>query len=296
VCTAGAAAADDLAVAGVQSVAPGINVTSDGWVQYQSQLAASGVASSVVEVTGIKDDDGGCELDGAGAADATDASITYIEEVGYNPATCQFDVRTTTATPQQLASLSSPMETTSNVNSITSSALAPVSLADTTTTTTDSLLAAATTVYNRYLKTSWIDPIHITITSQTVALQWTRSAWRKWAYKRNAFKGCVAGVCLDKTYIVSGSDSFTTLTNGWRKQANVHFRNTSFAKWVAAVLGPTGWAACGFPLSFTADFKHQDIVTGYKSGGSAWSWSDHKSGACTNLVHHGSATGASYPL
>ena len=65
---------------------------------------------------------------------------------------------------------------------------------------------------------------------------------------------------------------------------------------MAAVLGLSGWAACGFPLSFTADFHHQDIVTGCKLGGSAWSWDDHKSGACTNLVHHGSATGASYPL
>ena len=127
--------------------------------------------------------------------------------------------------------------------------------------------AAAAATYSRYLKTSWIDPINITISSQTVALQWTGTAWQKWAYKRDSFKGCVAGVCLDKTYIVSGSDSFTTLSNGWRKQANVHFRNTSFAMWVAAVLGLTGWAACGFPLSSTANFHHQDIVTGYKSGG-----------------------------
>jgi hypothetical protein len=297
-CTAGTASAAELGVVTEQAYSPSISVKSDGWVQYKSELAVSGVPTTTVRVAGTQDAEGGCSLSGAATAVAGDTQASYIEEVGYNPATCQFDLRTTTATPTQIASLGSPLETTSTVNSITSSAIAPVLITKTTTDmTTDSLVtAAAASIYNRYLKTRWIDPINITISSQTVALQWTGTAWRKWAYKRDSFKGCVAGACLDKTYIVSGSDSFTTLTNGWRKQANVHFRNTSFAKWVAAVLGLTGWAACGFPTSFTANFHHQDIVTGYKSGSSAWSWSDSKSGACTNLVHHGTSTGASYPL
>lgn len=42
--------------------------------------------------------------------------------------------------------------------------------------TTDGLRAAAAATYSRYLKTSWIDPINITISSQTVALQWSGTA------------------------------------------------------------------------------------------------------------------------
>ena len=283
--TAGTAvAADTTALVTESAVSPGISVKSDGWISYAPQVTST--TGTTVTVAGTRSDDGGCTLTG----DASSGPDTYTEEVGYNPATCQFKLRTTTGVAP--ATTAGPVSTTADtsLNSLTTKTTVD-SLA-----TTDSLAAAAVYTYKRYLKTSWIDPINITISSQTVAFQWTNVGWTKWAYARNSFKGCVAGACLDKTYIVSGSDSFTALTGGWRKTANVHFRNTSFAKWVAAVLGLTGWAACGFPTSFQADFYHQDQVSGYKSGAWATHWSDSKSGACTNLVHHGDATGASYPL
>ena len=239
--TAGTAAGQERSAAAETTVAQGITVRSDGWIQYAPQLATAGAKANTVRVAGTRNADGGCTLAGSSTAAAGDLQTTYTEEVGYNPATCEFDLRTTNVTPQQLTDLSPSAQTNSSALSATN----PVVISK----PTESLqAAAAATTYNRYLKTSWIDPIHITITSQTVALRWTSKAWKNWAYKRDSFKGCIAGVCLDKTYIVSGSDSFTTLSNGWKKQANVHFRNTSFALWVVAVLGPTGWAACGFPL------------------------------------------------
>src|SRR4051794_40955915 len=76
--TAGAAAADAPTLATEQALSPTISVSSTGWVRYQSQLAASGVASNVVRVTGTTDADGGCGLPGAGSAAVGDTSITYI--------------------------------------------------------------------------------------------------------------------------------------------------------------------------------------------------------------------------
>jgi hypothetical protein len=114
--------------------------------------------------------------------------------------------------------------------------------------------------------------------------------------KRNSYKGCIGSTCLDRTYIVSGLSGTSTSSTGWTKWAGVHFRNTSFAKWVVAVLGPAGWSACGFPKSSTADFYHDDRVTGRKSGGHAVKWSDSKTGACTNLVHHADAAGSGFKL
>jgi hypothetical protein len=211
-------------------------------------------------------------------------SVTYTEEVAYKPATCESVELVATLTEAQR----------SRIQGLTgaSEALAPTASGAAGATASQ----AAATTYARYLKTSWIDPIDITISSQKVGLRWTSTSWSNWAYTRDSFKGCIHGVCLDKTYIVSGSSGLTTLSNGWKFNAKVHFRNTSFALWVVAVLGPTGWAACGFPTSNQADFNHSDTVTGYKTGASAWNWDDTKSGACTNLVHHGDETGASYPF
>ncbi|MBO9556024.1 hypothetical protein [Cellulomonas sp.] len=272
----------------------GVTVSADGWVHYDSSLSTVGATGTTTTVVGVRDADGACTYSGSGSAAAGDKRATYTEEVAYNPATCESTLLTAPVTDAQLATLTG---VTGEVSRSTTSSLAPIASTDPVTTSrTFSSTTLATTVYQRYLKTSWIDPINITISTQKAGLRWTSTSWRNWAVSRDSFKGCIGGVCLDKTYIVSSSAPFGSVTGGWKITGNVHFRNTSFAKWVVAVLGPTGWAACGFPTSSQADFYHKDAVTGKKTGASSWSWSDSKSGACTNLVHHGDATGASYPF
>jgi len=269
--------------------AAGIKVRPDGWIEYSSVLRRVGVSGKTSRVAGVHEKDGGCTLSGSDQSSGSNRT-TYTEEVAYNPATCEFDILAADLTATQAAELRALTGAASSDVSSTEGS------ADALTSSNAGDTNAIAATYARYLKTSWIDPINITISSQNVGLRWSGTAWLNWAYKRDSFKGCVGSVCLDKTYIVSGSDSLATLSDGWTKTANVHFRNVSFALWVVGILGPSGWAACGFPTSSQADFHHTDSVTGRKSGASSWKWNDSKSGACTNLVHHGDETGASYPF
>ncbi|TGB14619.1 hypothetical protein [Streptomyces sp. MZ04] len=266
-----------------QSVTPNIKVRDDGWIEYKPLLDKVGAEGTKFRAKGTRNAGGDCKVSRTSSASAGAKQATYTEEVAYNPAKCEFEFLAAKLTPEQLSTLRSLKKSAGGDEFKSSS--------DSKTKS-----AALDATYARHLKTSWIDPINITISSQDVGLEWTNSDWSRWAYKRDSFKGCIGGVCLDETYIVSGSDGLETLSDGWRKTANVHFRNDSFALWVVAIVGPAGWAACGFPTDNTADFHHQDKVTGFKSGASEWSWDDSKSGACTNLVHHGEQTGASYPF
>jgi hypothetical protein len=269
--------------------AVGIKVRPDGWIEYNSVLRSVGVTGKSSRMAGKREKDGGCTFTGSDQASPGSHRTTYTEEVAYNPATCEFDVLVANLTPSQAADLRAMSGAASDVSSTKGSG-------DASSLSQGGSAPRAAATYERYLKTSWIDPINITISSQKVGLRWTNTQWLNWAYVRDSFKGCIGSVCLDETYIYSGSDSFSGVANGWNKTANVHFRNVSFALWVVAILGPSGWAACGFPSSPQADFYHTDSVTGYTNGASAWSWNDSKRGACTNLVHHGDETGASYPF
>ena len=78
---------------------------------------------------------------------------------------------------------------------------------------------------------------------------------------------------------------------GWYVRANSHFTNYDFAAIIYSLLGLAGWLACGAHFSTRADFYHNVRVTGYRSGAKGHSWSDSKSGACSNLVHHATSNG-----
>jgi len=277
--------------ASVDSPPGGVQVTADGWVHYTSVLGMVGGTGTTSKFKGVRDDSGSCSISGSDAETASISGLKYTEEVAYNPSTCESTVVTGKITAAQLSKIAT---LTGDPNAANIAATAPA--AASATVSGSNQVAAASTVYSRYLRTSWIDPINITISSQKAGAQWTSAALQKWAVTRSSYKGCIGSVCLDKTYIVSNSQSAASVTGGWKVAGNVHFRNTSFALWVVAAEGPAGWAACGFPTSNQADFHHTDYVTGLKAGGSNWSWNDTKSGACTNLVHHGSATDSTYPF
>ena len=272
----------------------GLSVDANGWIQYVPLTASLGIPGTLQQVAGTKDELGECNFAGSYGSNANGADpslVTSTEEVALNPATCDMQLLTTELTTDQAALLAPPDPADTTSSNAPSSAGTPALIEPFSAST-----AATAPVWNHYVQTGWIDPINITITRQTVALQWANSGWRKWAYNRYGFGGCVAGICLDKTYITSGSNSMTSLGNGWRKNATVNLQNDSFSLWVVHFLGPSGWAACGFPLSPTAKFHHEDHVAGYNGGAWAVSWNDSKGGACTNLVKHRNVDGASYPL
>lgn len=271
--------------------AGGISVGPDGWIEYEPQAGATG---ETVRIQGTRDEDGDCLFEGE-MDEPTDAeNTTYSEEIGFNPATCQSDLLET--------ELPGDTEGVSVMSSFDDEELAEPDYAVDTESedNADEGVGIMATSYSRYVKTSWIDPIFITITSQTVALKWSNSTWSKFGVGRYSYQGCVptryGRPCLDRTYKVTTSRDITPLSNGWKANGKVHFRNTTFAKYVFGVLGPTGWAVCGFPRGTQADFYHSNTVTGYKSGAWGYKWNDSKKGACTNLVHHKKWSKAQYPL
>lgn len=267
-------------------LAPGLSVHDDGWITFPSVLEQVGRAGEVFRIRG-EVTDGTCTLSGTFTANRGDDTTYFTEEVAYNPATCEADYMRAAVDQQQIAAIDAVLGRGQQHDA----SLAPKAGSG----NGGDVSALAATTYSRYLRTAWIDPINIEITYQRVAMKWTSTTLVGKSDSSAGWGLCFGGTCFDKTSLLSTSRATTTRTTGWTYRADSHLRNTSFAKYVVAVIGLTGWAACGFPTSFTADFYHSGSVTGNKAGSSSWSWSDSKSGACTNLVHHGDTTGASYP-
>lgn len=298
-------AASARAERGVESDIPvsAVTVGDDGWIRYAPQFDAQGISSEsgVVGVSGggpvtvpvdsSRGPDGECLEAGTLPLTST-TGVVYEEEVAFNPSSCASEILVAVLTPAQAAELDGP-DSNYVIEDDEMIGEAPTLLSR----HGSSLQSSTAATHDRYLKTSWIDPIDITISSQANGMEWSDAAFIRSHVTRKSFKGCVDGNCLDDTYIVSSSSPLTTLSAsaGWSRDAHVHFSNLTFALWVEGILGAAGWIACGAPSSSSANFYHEDKVTGYASGSSAYSWSDSKSGACTNLVHHSSSTGASWP-
>ncbi|WP_435769891.1 hypothetical protein [Nocardioides sp. SYSU DS0651] len=256
-----------------------VTVTDDGWIHYRTDLSALGPKAQRKLVKGTPGRGGTCTLSGVERGNAG-SKVVVREEVAFNPATCETEYLVAELTPAEAAAYADTADVTEE----------PVVRAQTDVT------AAAATTYNRWVRTAWVDPIEIDISSTKVALQWNRNQWLKRGVARNSFKGCISGQCLDETYIVSKANYYGNYSNRFEFSGVTHFRNTAFAKWVVFFFGAGGWAACGFPTSSTANFHHDEQVIGFKSGAWEVRWDDRKNGACTNLVHHESSNGGSWPF
>ncbi len=133
-----------------------VTVTDDGWVKYASALEDSGIRGDREVVAGTRGPDGQCTLSGVDKGSSSDVTVVR-EEVAFNPATCATVYAVARLTPKQADKYLKEADgsTESRAGATNGKAVA----------------AAAATKYNRHLRTAWVDPIEIDISSQRVALR-----------------------------------------------------------------------------------------------------------------------------
>ena len=263
----------------------GLAVSDDGWINYtKSQAPSLGLADlKTTTVQGTRESDGTCVISGSSTSSST--APTYEEEVGFNPTTCTSKITTGTITPTAAAKLAAADPAPDTTGSATGTAAA-----STGGTASAQVTAKATSYQSAHTVTKWIDPVNITITRQAINLKWPLygaggTLTSSWPAYKFAYDG----------WSVSGPtfSGFKTLSGdaGWYVSAKSHFTNYDFAALIYFLLGLPGWLACGAHFSTRADFYHNVTVRGYRSGSRGSSWSDSKSGACSNLVHHATSNG-----
>ncbi len=277
---------------------PGVSVGADGWITYASSASALGVTGAVVTtVNGSLAADGSCAFNHTD--NSSSANPAYQEEVGFNPTTCQVHLLSGSITPSAEASIADPADTnttpdTPQVLTETGAAVSAVTPQNAPYDDTGMAQASVASVSpdvtyysSAHTKTSWIDPINITITSLATNLRWPLyGAGGELTARNNGYKFKYDGWSFSGT----PTPTFTTVSGGWGTGGAETFKNTDFEKYVLTVLGPAGWAACGFTTA-PAVFKHNVHIYGYRSGGWYSTWNDSKAGGCSNLVHHRASYG-----
>lgn len=267
----------------------GITVSPDGWINYSSTLDPSVQLENVTvqELTGTWTADGRCQISGQLTSSSADV---YSEEIAYNPLLCASRVRTGTVV-SGVDPLAVPKALRANVKTPAPATMAVPAAKSSSRAGAGTMAAAAVSYQTAHTKTSWIDPVNATITSQTVNMTWplygaggTLSAtWPSYKTPIDNWQG---------PYVSTSGFVGLSGDTGWSYTANSHFINTDFATAVYILLGLSGWLACGAHLTNQADFYHSVTINGLRSGSYTHSWNDSKSGACSNLVHHGTSNGA----
>lgn len=257
-----------------------LSVTRDGWIHYPSLLTKAGLASAKSTTGKAKGTrvGGVCQISYSGTWTTAQGEV-FIEETAFRPKTCESRIRITRVTRGQAGKIS-----------IASHG----SLGNVGTTSSVGKKFTPTATLTNYLghnKTLWIDPINITIASQAANLKWkSNKTFVSERANRYGFVGKILGLAVDTTRVTSSSTS----RSGVAFTAKATFKNTDFSTWVTRLLGPAGWAACGFPETPLATFNFKNKITGTAGAKFTYSLSDSKSGACTNLVHHGQNVGAGW--
>jgi hypothetical protein len=256
----------------------GLAVSADGWISY-TKPQANTLPLTNVKVKTVKESRtpaGDCSI----TSDSTPvAAGTYTEQIAFNPNTCQSKILVGTLDPATMAKL---MATTGGAGV---DKTAPVAGA----ATKAGVVTPAVTYYETaHTQTKWIDPVNIDITWLGLNFTWPLyGAGGTLSANATAYAFPYDGWSKSGPYF----GPFTGVSGGWYISSNAHFINYDFAALVIALLGISGWLACGAPTSTRADFYHNVTVYGYSNDTKNHAWNDSKSGACSNLVHHQSLTG-----
>lgn len=213
-------------------------------------------------INGTVQSDGTCQFDYSATSSST--STSYQQEVGYNPSTCQERVLTGSITTTQEATMASPTDTNT------------VAETPQTASSTGDSSDSVSPVMQPYSETGAAQ----TASSTSYSYAHTKTA------RNNAYKFKYDGWSTSGT----PKPTFSTVSNGWGTGGAETFKNNDFEYVVLATLGTASWAACGFSTD-TAVFKHNVHVYGYRDGSRKHTWSDSKSGGCSNLVHHRTSNG-----
>lgn len=236
----------------------------DGWIHYPDPVLPKALGKKSIQPTLVKG-----SRDAAGNCLFSDTQIVppggsgfFSEDVAFNPTNCDrlvltspLDVAASTALSQLTGEVAPP-----RLNAAASNSAGPVGSQ----------------------KSSWVDPIEITITSLAANAAVNYDGQGNDAYSANPYvfryDGWTGGppVLWPRDF---GHDPF-------QLTASITNYNRDFAALMIAIGGPLAWAACGFPSSTLATFSHFEVVDVYKNGQVVGQDADTKSGACSNLVHH----------
>lgn len=265
----------------------GVSINANGWIQYTrtlaSRLALRNVSTTTVSAE--RGSDGICINSSSSTAAGPARRALFQEEIAFNPGTCQQRVLSGTMGPDDLATLNSIGDGHASAPGSGSGVQSATVSGQRLPTTSQSPAAPNTSYGSAHVKTAWIDPLNITITSLANNMSWPLyGAGGTLTERWNAYDFPFDGWSSSGVYL----GPFVTLSGniGWSIRATDHFTNTDFATFVYIVFGIAGWLACGAPLTVTAHFNHDLTIYGYRSGGYNRAWNDSATGACTDLVHH----------
>lgn len=272
---------------------PAVTMDSSGWIHYNQPAAAnlSLQGEQTVTIAGAVDSTGTCTFTEEGTS-APGSAATYTEEVAVNPGTCQQQLVQGGLTTGDEASLNAQSDSEASQDN-------PGAPASTLTQTPysdplpllkrNSVLSATTSSSQAYEKTSYIDPVWLTITSLSANLTWTHngSTVPSASYRIVPYEFRYDGWSNTGT----PHPPFSFASNSVSVQANETFRNNDFEQMMIAVSAgfPGGpayvYAACGFSVS-TAVFNLRNGIRGNANGTYTWSYNDSTSGGCSDLVRH----------
>jgi hypothetical protein len=267
---------------------PPVTVDAHGWIHYNRPLAYSLSLKdiSVITVAGSKNRHGACTFSQRGTVAAGSAG-TYSEQIAVNPTLCQEKVVQGTLTAASLAILAARAPASAKVSAgRTASATKPGEVSATT--------PAGDTTTHAYEKTSYVDPVDITITSLSLNLGWAHSS---------SYVASAGYLIVPYEFAYDGWSNSGTPHPGFNfgtayvwVRANEQFQNNDFEDLLLLLSldfpgGPAlVYAICGFSIS-TAVFNHSEYLDGLASGGYNWAYNDSTSGGCSDLVSHNHYTG-----
>jgi hypothetical protein len=238
-----------------------------------------------VTIRGTANPGGTCSFEVTGTVPAGGSPV-FTEQVAVDPSQCVEQVLEGTPTQQDLAYLNS-LDTSGS-----SAAPSEATATSTKLRPTNAALATATTSSSAYEKTSYVDPVDITITSLSANLTWAHngSSVPSASYRIVPYEFQYDGWSNSGT----PHPPFNFTSSSVSIQANETFKNTDFEQLllvggfiacgpacVAAVI-----AACGFSVA-PAVFTHREYIKGNASGGYNWSYNDSATGGCSSLINNG---------